>query len=291
MLLRVAFYGFVVVGVLPWLASSMLIVPRRAPSDAGPEPGFEELWLRSDGLHLRAWYLSSGAGAPPALLLHGVGDSIESQADSARRWAKRGHPVLLVDLRGHGRSQGRHTTLGGRERRDVEAGIEALRGRGLLAHGVLLSGVSMGAVAALHAAAGRDDVRAVIAESPFDSYRATVAHHAELYFRLPRWLPLLPMSIAIAEWRAGFDADSVDSLAAARRLRAPLLLIAGGDDRRMPEAVVRRVFDAHPGPKRLWVAPGAPHANASWSEGYWPTVESFLLENGLPATGSPAPRP
>jgi hypothetical protein len=54
-----------------------------------------------------------------------------------------------------------------------------------------------------------------------------------------------------------------------------------GDDERMPEAVVRRVYDAHPGPKRFWVAPGVPHVGAVLRADYWAQVTGFLEENGL----------
>ncbi len=280
-LLRVAFYSTVVLVVLPWVFSQVMVVPSSRVETGAPEPGFEELWLRSDGLRLRAW-LARGKGEHPAVVLtHGLGDAIESYAEVARRWVRRGHTALLVEMRAHGKSAGKHTTLGGLEKHDLEAGIVALRVRSLDRHGLVLSGVSMGSVAVLHAAADRSDLRAVIAEAPYDSFRESIAHHAKLWYGLPRWLPLIPMSIAMAEWRAGFDADAIDSVAAARRIRAPLLLIVDGADPQMPESVVRRILDAHPGPKRLWVAPGEPHAGASLNEAYWPTLESFLAENGV----------
>jgi pimeloyl-ACP methyl ester carboxylesterase len=84
----------------------------------------------------------------------------------------------------------------------------------------------------------------------------------------------------------GFDADEVDAVAAARDVHAPALFIADGADRRMPEAVVRRVFDAHPGPKRLWVAPGADHVGASLHPDYWPTVLGFLEDAGVSWSGN-----
>ena len=142
-------------------------------------------------------------------------------------------------------------------------------------------GVSMGAVATLRAAAAEPEVRAVVAEAPYDDYRATVAHHARLYYGLPGWVPLIPAAIRVAEWRAGFDASQVSAVEAARHTRAALLVILDADDPRMPEAVVRRVFDAHPGPKRFWTAPGAPHAGAANAPGYWETVLGFLEANGL----------
>ena len=44
---------------------------------------------------------------------------------------------------------------------------------------------------------------------------------------------------------------------------------------------MRRVYDAHPGPKRLWVAPQAEHVGAVFHRDYWPSVLGFLDEYGL----------
>jgi hypothetical protein len=118
-------------------------------------------------------------------------------------------------------------------------------------------------------------------EAPFDTYRGTVAHHGRLLYGLPAWLPLTRPAVAMAEWRAGFDADDVDLVAAASRTSAALLAIADGNDERMPEAVVRRVYDAHRGPKRFWLAPGAEHVGASALPEYWPVVLGFLEDQGL----------
>jgi hypothetical protein len=139
----------------------------------------------------------------------------------------------------------------------------------------------MGAVAVLRAAAEEAEVRAVVAEAPYDDYRSTIVHHARLYYGLPPWFPLIPAAIAVSEWRGGFDADEVSAVEAARRVRGALLVVVDGDDERMPDAVVRHVYDAHPGPKRIWTAPGAPHSGATNAAGYWETVLGFLVANGL----------
>jgi pimeloyl-ACP methyl ester carboxylesterase len=215
------------------------------------------------------------------VVAHGVGDTLESFTDFGERLRARGHPVLLLDLRGHGGSEGSRTTLGGLESRDVRAALDTLRLEPEGRSGVILAGFSMGAVASLLAAADREDVRAVIAEAPYDTYRDTIRHHAWLLYRIPSWVPIVPLSITAAEWLAGFDADAVDAVAAARRIRAPLLAIVDGGDPRMPERVVRRIHDAHPGAKRLWVAPAAPHVGASLHPDYWPVLLRFLDEQGL----------
>lgn len=259
------------------------VMTRGFPNPGGTPPrDYEELRLVSrDGLKLRAWLARGSPDRSAAVVIHGLGDSLESYQEHARLLRSRGHTVLLVDLRAHGGSEGNLTTLGGLEQEDVRAGMRTLREHRLAGRGLLLLGHSIGAVAGLLAAAGEPDLRAVVVEAPFDSYRATIAHHAWLLYKIPSWAPIIPIAIAMAEWRAGFDADAVDCVAAARRIRAPLLAIVDGIDPRMPEAVVRRIVDAHPGPKRLWVCPGADHVQAIFHPDYWKHVGGFLEENGL----------
>lgn len=279
LLARVVFYGAAVFLGLPFAFSQVMIGAIRRPAGT-VAAGYEVVRLRSQGIGLRAWVGRGDPRRPAVVLVHGVGDNLESYQGQAALLGSRGHPVLLLDLRGHGGSDRSPTTLGGLEREDVRAAMAHLRRGGLAPAGFVLMGWSMGAVAVLRAAAAEPDVRAVVAEAPFDSYRETMARHAWLLYRVPRFLPLVPLSIAIAEWRAGFDADQVDAVAAARSFRAPLLLIADGADDRMPEAVVRRILDAHPGPKALWVAEGAPHVGAILSPQYWPRVLGFLADSG-----------
>ena len=280
LLARVLLYGAAVLVGLP-LATSQMLVGTMPLGTLEPWPPWKETTLPSGDLTLRAWIAEGEVGRPAAVVVHGLGDSLESYVDVGRVLNQRGYTVALIDLRAHGGSEGRLTTLGGHEREDVRAALGLLRERGAGGQGFVLVGTSMGAVTVIRAAAEEPEVRAVVAEAPFDSYRDTVLHHAQLFYGLPAWFPLMPAAIRVAEWRAGFDADEVDAVAAARRLTAPLLLIADGEDVRMPEAVVRRVYDAHPGPKRLWVAQGAPHSGGSQARGYWETVLGFLDEQGL----------
>ena len=278
--LRCAFYAAVLLLALP--ATFAWVITRPARGRPAPPPaGFTERFLTADGLRLRTWARPGTPSRPAAVIVHGVGDSLESFVDHASFLAARGHAVVLLDTRGHGGSEGGAVTLGAREREDVRAAMDGLRASGQARGGLLLVGHSMGAVAVLRAAADQADVRGVIVEAPYDTFRGTIARHARLFYGMPSWFPVVPLTVAFAEWRGGFDADEVSAVAAAARCRGALLAIAGGADDRMPEEVVRRVFDAHPGPKSLWVAPGAPHVGAVLHRDYWATVEAFLVENGL----------
>ncbi len=280
-LLRFLLYGGALFVGLPLAFSELMIrAPRRAT--VGPAtPPYADVPLMSEGLRLRAWLARGRPEKPAVVIAHGLGDSLDSYLEHARIFLERGHTVLLLDMRGHGGSEGSQMTLGCRERADVLAAAGELRRLGLAGSGIVLEGHSMGAVAVLLAAPEMPDLRGVIAEAPYDSFRSSIAHHARLIYHLPGWVPIIPMAIAVAEWRAGFDADRADPTAAAARFSAPLMAIADGEDPRMPEAVVRRVFDAHGGRGRLWIAPGVGHVGAVLRPEYPAQIQAFLDENGL----------
>jgi pimeloyl-ACP methyl ester carboxylesterase len=279
-LIRLGFYAAVLLVALPVALSEVLLRGNPQPASS-PVPSYTAGTVTADGLRLRTWTRIGSSDRAAVIIVHGLGDSLESYVDRADGLHRRGHTVLLLDLRAHGASEGRYTTLGGREREDVRAAMQALREAGRAGKGLVLMGHSMGAVAVLRAAVGQPDVKAVIAEAPYDDYRASVTHHAWLLYRLPSWVPIIPITIAVAEWRAGFRADEVDAVAASRSFTAPLLAIADGADTRMPEAMVRRVAAAHPRPQRVWVAPGAEHVGAVLDPGYWGVVLAFLDDAGV----------
>ncbi len=84
---------------------------RRAVHDADLGARKRPVTLRTaDGLRLRGWYVPSRNGAAVALL-HGTGGNRTGVAAHARLLARRGYGVLLFDLRGHGASDGRSTSL------------------------------------------------------------------------------------------------------------------------------------------------------------------------------------
>src|SRR5258708_6138543 len=111
---------------LPAAFSQVLVGTIRQPTSR-PPPAYEEIALRSDGLRLRAWLVGGRRDRAAVVVAHGLGDSLESYEGLAATLQRRGHTVLLLDLRGHGGSEGRTTTLGGREREDVRAGLRPLR--------------------------------------------------------------------------------------------------------------------------------------------------------------------
>ena len=87
-------------------------------------------------------------------------------------------------------------------------------------------------------------------------------------------------AMALAERRAAFQIRDVSPVAAAAEIRVPVLLIHGASDRHTPPDHSRRVFEALPGPKRLFIVPNAGH-NESLSGTVWSEIDEWL-EVALP---------
>ena len=219
----------------------------------------------SDGVLLTGSYLP-GAGAeqgPAVLLAHGFAAHRRKPAYArlADGLAAR-LPVLALDLRGHGDSGG-WSTFGDREALDIEAGVEWLRAMGH--REVVGLGLSMGATAALHAAARGTRFDGLVLISAPARFRAVP--ETDPTRRLKRlwdspghrrvlWLVTGVRLAGPEQWRRP---DHPVEMAGG--VSAPLLVVHGRDDGYFPVDDARALMAAAAGPCTLWLEPaGFGHA-------------------------------
>ena len=231
--------GFLLASLLTfWLAvrPPRLVIPF-APRDY--RLAVEDVTITTDdGLRLAGW-LAPRPGAPAVILLHGYPAEKADMLPLAAALAPR-FTVLLFDQRYFGRSGGRATTLGLRERRDLSRAIDFLAARGLGPVGVF--GFSLGGAVALLAAVEDPRINAVAAYAPFADLRL-LGH--ELYAWL--WLAKYPFVGMMRVWsRVVFGADLTRPAPAeaAARLAIPVLLIASREDEQIPFAHAERLRQA-----------------------------------------------
>ena len=227
-----------------WLAvrPPRIAVPL-APSDVGLT--VENVTITADdGVPLAGW-LVPRAGAPAIVLLHGYpaekADLLPIAAALAPRFT-----VLLLDQRYFGASGGRATTLGWRERRDLERAIDFLAARGF--HEVGVFGLSLGGAVALLAAAEDPRIRAVSAYAPFADLRSLAY---ELYGWL--WVLKYPFVGLLRGWSLlffGHDITAVSPERAAATITVPVLLVASRADEQIPFAHAERLRKALAGNAR-----------------------------------------
>jgi pimeloyl-ACP methyl ester carboxylesterase len=129
-----------------------------------------------DGTRLSGWLIEGDAARPPVLLCHDVGSSKASQVSLGIELQRRGFTVLMLDFRGHGQSEGRSSTLGLEEKRDVLGALDFLMERqGREGGRVGVYGVGMGAHAAVLAAVDRPSLRVLVLDALYPDVAGPLA--------------------------------------------------------------------------------------------------------------------
>jgi pimeloyl-ACP methyl ester carboxylesterase len=274
--------------VLPALITHWLTRGRYHFRDAndGKTPqsfGLDFQWVQFrslDGTMLRGWYVPAvGDEGGTIIYCHGLNRTRIEMLSQAAFAHGLGYNGLLFDFRHSGQSGGELTTLGYQERQDVIAAARYVLKQQKAKRPVVAWGVSMGAAAALLAAAEYREIDAVIADSSFLSLRETVAHHLKLFRHLPAF-PLADALVFGLAWRGGYWPSEFDLVKATERLgNRPVLFVAVEGDRRMPPAIARTLHAHSPSPKKqIIVLPGERHGEGfrSAPDQYRQAVIQFL---------------
>jgi len=237
-----------------WLTVSFCVAYSltRRPRARFAEPAPRVAWAKfedrrittRDGHDLGAWFAPGREDGPSVLLLHGNGGSRLKTLDRAALFAPAGCSVLLVSLRAHGDSSGDFNDIGLSARHDVVAAVaelERLRpGRPIIIHGT-----SMGAAAAVFAAeelAHRVD--GYILECPYRDLKTAVWNRAQNNLPpLLDWLAyeglVVVAPLVLPELAKIAPADAI----ARMPHDIPVLILAGGRDRRARPEEARAIFD------------------------------------------------
>lgn len=158
----------------------------------------------------------------------------------AQALRSRGITVLVTRLRGHGES----------ERHDVLGAVDYLRAQGYAAGRIGVIGASLGACAALMAAAEEPAIAAVVADSPRRDMRGESRSPAEVLMPLARWAGRL---------LSGVDVGRRPWLGDLATLRTrPVLIVHGRGDRLVPHTVSQAV--ARTCGAQLWLTASPSHA-------------------------------
>ncbi len=188
-----------------------------------------------------------------------------------QKLADRGWDVVLMDLRGHGYSQGQYVTWGVKEKRDVKAVMDELIRTQPISEEIYACGSSTGGSVAIQYAAIDPRCKGVIALAP-------PAGAIDVFRRL---LCLLPESrFEAALKRAGqvadFDPAEASAVAAAGELSCPLILIHGSWDLLVPFRHSEQIADATSAPKKVIPLKYVGHASEVGRSG-WLTEQMDVL--------------
>jgi alpha-beta hydrolase superfamily lysophospholipase len=262
-----------------WLTKPTLRRPRQTPSDLGL--AWEPLEARTaDGLRLTGWLIEPPRPRATVALFHGARLTRDSILGRCVALVAAGYRCVAFDHRAHGESDGRRTSFGYHEAADVQAvrGLIAARWPGQPCAAL---GISMGAAALCYAARQTPTWNAVILEGLYHDIAS--AFQNRIGSRYPLWFRRFqPGVIWITERRLGIRLAELAPVEHIAHLApAPVLLLTGSDDLHAPPEDARRLFERYPGPRQLWLVPGAAHRDVFEVGGaaYQERIVRFLDEN------------
>jgi pimeloyl-ACP methyl ester carboxylesterase len=237
------------------------VVPGTASWYSGLPAGVVEadIPVVSDGSTQRVhswWWPAKDPNAPALLYLHGARWNLTGQAFRIEQLHEFGFSVLAIDYRGFGKSDGEYPSEE-TAYEDARAAWEHLSTLQPDPARRFIYGHSLGGAIAINLAAGLSDqakklslaampaARGLIVESSF----TTLADIARTFTY--SWLPV---QLLLSQ-----KFDSVEKIA---RVRMPVLIVHGTDDRYVPAHFSEKLFEAAPGRKRLLLVPGGTHNNS-----------------------------
>jgi fermentation-respiration switch protein FrsA (DUF1100 family) len=198
-------------------------------------------------------------GKPLGTVVHFHGNfaNVSNHFTQSQFLTNYGFDVLIFDYQGYGGSEGTPTPL-----RTIEDGQAIVRyAQNNLRNpegGVVIFGQSLGGAVGAVVAAKEPEVKGVVLEAAFSSYRSIARHALGSSFLLWPLYPVYPLFIPTK-----YDALRwVDKISP-----RPILFIHGDSDRIVPTKMSKVLFDAAKEPKTLWIVEGANHLQCRRKKG------------------------
>ncbi len=209
----------------------------------------------TDGERLEAWYKSPPEGRPIVIFFHGSADSPDQRAVRFLALLSAEFGVLAPYFRGYGRSTG--TPSEGGLLSDADAVYHFCYQR-YRPEQIALWGFSLGSTVAIELASKRE-VAALVLEASFTSLTDVAKY----------WLPFLPVNLLLR--------DHFSAMRAIRCVKAPILMLHGGNDREIPLELGRQLFESALAPKEFVLIEAAGHDDLD-RHGAVATVRRFLSQ-------------
>jgi uncharacterized protein len=241
----------------------------------------EEVEVESrDGLILRGLFFERFKDSKKVIIIvHGYNLAFPKSLCFIDMFFKENFNVLLIDQRGHGRSEGLYATYGYHEKFDLDCWVNWVRTR-IGENAVIgLHGQSMGGATALEYASINKYVKFIIADCPYSDTWELMKHQ----FRKLNHIPVFPFAFAAAhriKKKTGFTFKDVSPIRSIRDNDIPVMFVHGAEDNFVPTYMSEQMFNVKQGYKKLLIVNGAEHANAYSvdRELYEREVSSFLEE-------------
>ena len=216
-----------------------------------------------------------------AFVVHGYMSEGLDMSHAAKEFYNRGYNVLVLDLRGHGKSEGAYIGMGWHDRLDLIDWTNYVINKNKDSK-IIWYGVSMGA-ATVMMATGEDvpsNVKLAIEDCGYSSIWDEFKMQLKSLFGLPSF-PVLNAASTISNIKAGYGLKEGSCVEQVKKSKTPTLFIHGSEDKFVPFYMLEEVYNAASCKKDKLVIEGAAHAQSDTvdPEKYWGKIDEFIEEN------------
>ena len=253
MMLRLIIYPLIIVVFIPLYTFLLHIFPPRCvsknvPSDLGLE--YQDITLlTNDGIKLAAWFIPKENNSKAIIVCHGY-PMDKGDVFTVAEFLARDYNLLLFDFRAMGKSTGRVSAAGWKEREDFLTAVRFLKEKGFKDIGAF--GFSMGA--AVIFLADSPDIKCIASDSSYASLEAVLLSLFKNYGPL-RYLFVMMMKL----WSRLFlnvDINAVAPVKYIAGMKIPIFLIHSQWDTQVPVNQAQLLHKANPQSKLLLIPEG-----------------------------------
>lgn len=247
---------------------------------------YEELEIRAkDDILLRAKRLKSpNYNNRVVICFHGIYSSgLCAFGAGVRFYYDNGFDVVLVDLRAHGKSEGKYIGYGILDRFDCQYWCEYIHRLYNGKADIYLHGISMGCATVLMASGLSlpKSVRGIIGDCGYTEVWRQMAHVLITIMKLAPF-PCVHIGSILCKIKAGYGFFDANTLEAVRKTKIPILFIHGEKDTFIPPQDTYDNYHACVSKKYLYIAKGAGHARSYEADPnlYQEKIMQFVKECG-----------
>jgi len=247
---------FLFIIIFSFLTFYLSIKPGKWPMQFTPESfnlKYEDISFEtSDGLKLKGWFITGINKNKTIIVMHGYPTNKADVLPFSRFLLKKFN-VFLFDFRSFGESQGKYTTAGFEEVKDLDAAINYLSNR-KDTNKIGALGFSLGGAVALMSKNERLD--AIVVDSAYSSLDNMIKSMYRHFYVLK--YPFVSMTRLYSKMFFGINPKDVSPAEGIKDINKPVFIIHGKKDRQIP---VEEAYLLHEANKdaELWIVENADH--------------------------------
>ncbi len=235
--------------------------------------------ISRDGLKLKGYEVISNQDSNVwVIAVHGYMGRGSDMVNPVKKFKEYGYNALILDLRAHGKSEGKYIGMGWLDHYDLEIWIDKI----ISEHEdckIILYGISMGASTVMMTTGENlpQNVKVCIEDCGYTSaWEEFSVHIRKLFHMLP--FPLLYVASIISKINVGYGFKEASSVKQVKKSSTPTLFIHGACDKFVPFKMLQKIYDSAKCPKEKLEIEDSAHAESSNvnPEKYWNTVENFI---------------